>query len=58
MFFSLTELVSGSVAGEISSDSSNVVELIQVSGSIHSYVSLGNVLSCAVCPVLAFIMRV
>ena len=40
MFFSLTELVSGSVAGEISSDSSNVVELIQVLGSIHSHVSV------------------
>ena len=28
--FSLTEIVSGSVAGQISSDSSNVVELIEV----------------------------
>ena len=38
--FSLTEIVSGSVAGQISSDSSNVVELIEVSTRTVSYLHL------------------
>ena len=35
--FSLTEIVSGSVAGQISSDSSNVVELIEVTTRTQDY---------------------
>ena len=35
LYFSLTEIVSGSVAGQISSDSSNVVELIEVRREIN-----------------------
>ena len=35
LYFSLTEIVSGSVAGQISSDSSNVVELIEVRRQIN-----------------------
>ena len=36
--FSLTEIVSGSVAGQISSDSSNVVELIEVTTRTQDYI--------------------
>ena len=36
--FSLTEIVSGSVADQISSDSSNVVELIEVRAGKQDYI--------------------
>ena len=53
MFFSLTEIVSGSVAGQISSDSSNVVELIEVrAGSyLHLLFTLSklDICPCVVC---------